>query len=97
MNIGPQLVLKQIRVTANEDFDLYYSLSGEEIGLNLLSYREPGEDGFFMLLGRPKVEAQEVVAKDVILVLDTSGSMEGTKIAAGEGCGRLYCRASQPR
>ncbi len=67
-------------VTANEDFELYYSVSAEEIGLNLLSYREPGEDGFFMLLVAPNVEAQEVVAKDVILVLDTSGSMEGQKM-----------------
>ena len=67
-------------VTPDVDFELYYTVSPEEIGLNLLSYREAGEDGFFMLLVAPNVEAQEVVAKDVILVLDTSGSMEGAKM-----------------
>ena len=67
-------------VMANEDFELYYSVTAAEIGLNLLSYREPEQDGFFMLLVAPEVETEEVVAKDVILVLDTSGSMEGSKL-----------------
>ncbi len=69
------------RVTADEDFELYYSVSPEAIGLNMLSYRESGQDGFFVLLAAPSVEVDEVVAKDVILVLDTSGSMEGEKMA----------------
>ena len=67
-------------VTPEGDFELYYTVSPDEIGLNLLSYRQAGEDGFFMLLVAPEVEAQEVVAKDVILVLDISGSMEGQKL-----------------
>jgi Ca-activated chloride channel family protein len=52
------------------------------LGLTLLSYKEKGEDGFFLLLLAPKVEAdkQEVLARDVVIVLDTSGSMRGTKL-----------------
>ncbi len=70
-------------VLPDRDFELYFSVSEEDIGLSLLSYREPGEDGFFLLLVAPSVEVEEseVVAKDVIFVLDTSGSMEGEKIA----------------
>jgi len=70
-------------VLPDRDFELYYTVSDEDIGLNLLTYRERGEDGFFLLLVAPKVEVDErdVVAKDVIFVLDTSGSMEGEKIA----------------
>ena len=68
-------------VVADTDFELYYSVSPEAIGLNLLSYRESGQDGFFVLLVAPSVEVDEVVAKDVILVLDASGSMEGEKMA----------------
>lgn len=67
-------------VAPEGDFELYYSVSAEEIGLNLLSYREEGQDGFFLLLVAPQVEATEVIAKDVILVLDSSGSMEGEKL-----------------
>ncbi|HEX6387630.1 MAG TPA: VWA domain-containing protein, partial [Anaerolineae bacterium] len=71
---------EETRVTADKDFELYYAVSPEEIGLSLLSYREPGQDGFFLLLVAPGVTTDEVVAKDVILVLDTSGSMEGEKM-----------------
>ena len=69
-------------VLPDRDFELYYTVSDEDFGLNLLSYGERGEDGFFLLLVAPKLEVdeREVVAKDVILVLDTSGSMAGEKI-----------------
>lgn len=68
-------------VTADKDFELYYTVSPETIDLNLLSYRETGQDGFFLLLVAPSVQVDEVVAKDVLLVVDTSGSMEGEKMA----------------
>lgn len=69
-------------VLPDRDFELYYTLSENEFGLNLLSYRESGEDGFFLLLVAPQVDVDEgeVVAKDVIFVLDTSGSMADEKI-----------------
>jgi len=69
-------------VLANEDFELYYTIAPEDIGLNLLSFKEADQDGFFLLLVAPAVEADtdDIVAKDVILVLDTSGSMEGQKM-----------------
>jgi Ca-activated chloride channel family protein len=74
-------------VLPDRDFELYYTVSDDDFGLNLLSYQESGEDGFFLLLLAPRVEVDErqVVAKDVILVLDTSGSMEGEKIEQAKG------------
>ncbi|HET6443905.1 MAG TPA: VIT domain-containing protein [candidate division Zixibacteria bacterium] len=71
-----------INVTPDEDFEVYYSVSQEDIGLNLISFKESGQDGFFLLLVAPAVDVDldEVVAKDVILVIDTSGSMEGDKL-----------------
>ena len=71
-----------------DDFELYYTVSPEAIGLNLLSYKAAGEDGFFVLLVAPGLDAGEVVAKDIILVLDTSGSMEGEKIIQARGAAR---------
>ena len=70
-------------VKPDRDFVLYYTVSPEEVGVNLLSYRPGGSgDGFFLLLAAPNVdvETQEVIAKDVLLVLDVSGSMRGEKI-----------------
>lgn len=74
---------EEYRVRPDRDFVLYYTISAEEVGVNLLSYKPDGRsDGFFLLLAAPKVEseAQQVVARDVILVLDVSGSMRGEKI-----------------
>lgn len=70
----------------DRDYDLYYSLSSDEIAINLLSNKPYAEDGYFLLLVTPPVEAEDAtVAKDVILVLDISGSMEGEKIEQARG------------
>jgi Ca-activated chloride channel family protein len=65
-----------------DDFELIYTVAQEEIGSNLLSYVDPvTNEGYFMLLAAPGIETgQAIVAKDVVIVLDTSGSMEGEKI-----------------
>lgn len=70
------------QVTPNTDFELIYTVSPDRIGANLLSYVDPTDGkGYFMLLAAPGVTAaQPTVAKDVVVVLDTSGSMEGEKI-----------------
>ncbi len=58
-----------------------YVAGGEGlIDTRALAYRERGEDGFFALLFAPVLEIDEAVARDLVLVLDTSGSMEGEKI-----------------
>lgn len=75
-------------VTPDQDYELYYTVSPEDIGLNLLSYKEAGQDGFFLLLVAPAVEVDEMIAKDVILVMDTSGSMEGEKMQQAKAAAR---------
>lgn len=62
------------------DFRLYLSGGEGLIDTRLLAYRERGEDGYFNLLFAPVVELDETVARDVVLVLDRSGSMEGEKM-----------------
>ena len=59
------------------DFQLFYSISREDFGLTLLTHREAGKDGYFLLLISPKDDwsEQEYTAKDIVFVLDTSGSM----------------------
>ncbi len=69
-------------VRPDTDFSLYYSVAEGDIDLNLLTYRESANtNGFFMLMVAPPVEVtdEEVVPKDVIVVLDQSGSMFGDK------------------
>lgn len=60
-----------------QDFQLFYTISKEDFGLTLLTHREPGKDGYFLLMISPKDDwtDQEYSAKDVVFVVDTSGSM----------------------
>ena len=54
----------------------------------LLAYRVQGDDGFFALLLAPAIDPGVRVPRDVILVLDTSGSMEGEKLAQAQDAAR---------
>ena len=69
-------------VQPDTDFALYFAPEKDEIGLNLLTHKTSGEDGYFLLLASPglDVEEKQVVSKDVVCVLDTSGSMAGKKL-----------------
>ena len=60
-----------------QDFQLFYTLSRDDFGLSLLTYREPGKDGYFLLTLSPKdaISEREFAAKDIVFVVDTSGSM----------------------
>ena len=60
-----------------QDFQLFYTLSKEDFGLTLLTHREAGKHGYFLLMISPKDDwsEQEYSAKDVVFVVDTSGSM----------------------
>jgi Ca-activated chloride channel family protein len=61
----------------DNDFQLFYGLSNNDFGMSLLTYREPGKDGYFLLQISPKdnVTESDLVNKDIVFVLDTSGSM----------------------
>ncbi|OGC82708.1 MAG: hypothetical protein A2788_02460 [Candidatus Abawacabacteria bacterium RIFCSPHIGHO2_01_FULL_46_8] len=71
------------QVKPDQDFWLSWSTSGDDVGLNLLTYQATGEDAYFILLASPKMVWSEtkVLAKDIVLVLDVSGSMKGVKLA----------------
>lgn len=69
-------------VQPETDFALYFAPEKDEIGVNLMTYKPGDEDGYFMLLASPGVDVKEkqLVLKDVVFVLDTSGSMAGAKL-----------------
>lgn len=71
------------RTTLDQDFQLFYGVSDKEIGLNLVTYRpNPNEPGYFMLLLAPRstLQARRLVERDLVFVVDVSGSMAGAKI-----------------
>src|SRR3954451_23830770 len=69
-------------VRPDTDFKLIFSKSANPIGIDLLTYRDGANDGYFLLLASPgmDVKAENIQPKDICLVLDTSGSMAGKKM-----------------
>lgn len=66
----------------DRDLVLYYTVSKDRIGLNLLAHRTDDDEGTFMLLLAPgnDLPQKEIVGKQVTFVVDTSGSMSGEKM-----------------
>jgi Ca-activated chloride channel family protein len=87
-------------VLPDTDFALYYSI-GESEAFHLMTYRDPGDpvdaDGFFLMLLAPGPnQTAQVIAKDVILVLDHSGSMEGEKFLQTQEAARFILNHLNP-
>jgi Ca-activated chloride channel family protein len=68
--------------SSTDDFLLYYTVSKEDFGFNLLTYREKEGKGFFLGMISPSVllSDKQIIGKDLMFVLDHSGSMNGEKI-----------------
>lgn len=68
-------------VKSDRDFKLYFNLDNNKLGLSMLNYKAPKEDGYFFINLSPGLGAkQEAVAKDIVFVMDKSGSMAGEKL-----------------
>jgi Ca-activated chloride channel homolog len=77
---------------ADVDFQLYFAQEKDEIGVHLMTYQAGSEDGYFLLLASPGIDAERdrIIPKDVVFVLDTSGSMAGRKLEQARNA-LLFC------
>ncbi len=81
---------KEVIITFNSphadgsrNFILFYSLANADINGSLLSFRpRTDRDGYFMFFANPSfgLKNKKAIAKDIIFVIDVSGSMGGEKI-----------------
>jgi len=74
--------LKNQKTIADKDFVVEYRLAGEDTVLASLAHRGDKE-GYFALVLQPKakIESAELTPREVILLLDSSGSMNGPSIS----------------
>lgn len=67
----------------NKDIEIYYTVNKKDIGASILAYKPEAEkNGYFMMMISPKSELdkKEIENKNLLLVVDTSGSMSGEKM-----------------
>lgn len=69
-------------VQPDRDFELIFSEDARPVGIEFLAYKD-GDDGYFLMAVAPdsELQSEQIPAKDVTFVIDTSGSMMGDKIA----------------
>src|SRR6267142_2928346 len=74
--------LKNSSTIPNKDFILRYDVAGRAIQDALLTHRSTTQGGFFTMILQPpeRVTAEDVMPKELVFVLDTSGSMSGFPI-----------------
>ncbi len=67
----------------DKDFQLFYATGDQEVGFTTLLHRPIStEKGYFLMLISPRVQISpdKVLPRDMVFVLDTSGSMRGPKM-----------------
>ncbi|HXF40914.1 MAG TPA: VIT domain-containing protein [Blastocatellia bacterium] len=74
--------LKDKNEIPNRDFILKYEVAGKRIDDALLTHRTDAGDGFFTMILQPpeRITAEDVMPKELVFVIDTSGSMMGFPI-----------------
>jgi Ca-activated chloride channel homolog len=72
------VALRNQKEIPNRDFILRYKVAGPSIKDTLLAHRGEGEGHFTLFLAPPeRVQPAEVTPKELVFVIDTSGSMHG--------------------
>ena len=81
------------------DFKVIFSRTPNPLGIDFMASRQPGQDGYFVLMASPGLTAEKdaIAPKDVCLVLDTSGSMAGPKLAQARKALRFCLDSLAPR
>jgi Ca-activated chloride channel homolog len=87
--------LKDSAAIPNKDFVLRYDVAGQKIEDALLTHRD-SRGGYFTLILQPpeRVTVEDVSPKELVFVLDTSGSMSGFPIEKAKETMKLALEAS---
>ena len=90
--------LKNEKTIPNKDFVLRYDVSGKRIEDAVMTHRG-AKGGYFTLILQPPDEprAQDITPKEIVFVLDTSGSMSGFPIEKAKEAMRLALDGLNPQ
>jgi Ca-activated chloride channel homolog len=99
-NLSPnsaQIGLKNEREIPNKDFILKYDVTGKRIADAVLTHRDVRGGFFTMMLAPPEdFRVADVAPKEIVFVLDTSGSMGGFPIEKAKEAMKLSLEGLYP-
>ena len=100
LNFNPnsaKVTLKNETTIPNKDFVLRYDVTGKKIEDAILATRD-ARGGFFTMLLQPpdKFASEDVTPKEIVFVLDTSGSMSGFPIEKAKEAMKLSLDGLHP-
>lgn len=95
---GARVRLKNLTAIPNKDFVLRYDVAGRKIEDALITHRDE-RGGYFTLILQPpeRVTVEDVTPKELVFVLDTSGSMEGFPLEKAKETMRLALDGLNPQ
>jgi Ca-activated chloride channel family protein len=85
-------------VTPDRDFLLYWRPTKKDVGISVIAHRDASDpEGTFLLVLSPKPgDDAAPLPKDVVFVVDTSGSMAGPKMEQAKAALRFCVRSLGP-
>lgn len=83
----------------NRDFVLEYRIAGEQPEAAVMLATDQKGEGYFLMMAAPPSDFQtkDLVAKEMIFIVDTSGSMQGIKIEQAKNAMRSCLRGLNPQ
>src|SRR6266545_2699167 len=87
------ITFEKAQALLDRDFHLYCTVGDKDVGLTALTHRPIADsDGYFMLLISPRAELSksQQIPRDMVFVLDTSGSMRGKRMTQARNALK-YC------
>ncbi|MCZ2151749.1 MAG: VIT and VWA domain-containing protein [Bryobacterales bacterium] len=90
--------LKNLAVIPNKDFILKYDVAGRKVEDAVLTHRD-SRGGFFSLILQPpeRVTASEITPRELVFVVDTSGSQMGFPLEKSKEVMRMALQNMDPR
>jgi Ca-activated chloride channel family protein len=83
-------------VKPDKDFLLYWRPTRKDVGFSVITHRDGGDGTFLLVLAPRPAENLPPIPKDVVFVMDTSGSMAGKKMEQAQAALRYCLRSLGP-
>ena len=95
---GATAVLSPADSIPNKDFVMKYAVAGKKPEMAVLAHATAPEQGYFMLMIQPKLDAElaEAPPREIVFLVDISGSMSGAPTKKAKETMHHFLRRTKP-